>query len=227
METQAVSELFPLFNTANAETIEWLLSVAEEEEYEQDSVLVTEDTWGRAVFFIVSGWVKIRSIYGSGEATLQILSQGDYFGEMAVLDESLRAVDAIALSEVRLLSISAQRFIQILFKEPQLQHRMLQLTVRKLKHLYSRLQLQHLPPKIKLVKTLIFLSDNYGHPTEKGSRLLQISQQDLADIAGIHLEDTSHILDKLQSKGWIEIDDRDRALYLTNLRQLHHLAKQI
>jgi len=227
METQAVSELFPLFNTANTETIEWLLSVAEKEEYEQDSLLVTEDTWGRAVFFIVSGWVKIRSISGRGEATLQILSQGDYFGEMAVLDESLRAVEAIALSEVQLLSISAQRFLQILFKEPQLQHRMLQLTVRKLKQLYSRLQLQHLPPKIKLVKILIFLSENYGHPTEKGSRLLQIPQQDLADIAGINLEDTSYLLDKFQSKGWIEIDDRDRALYLTNLRQLHHLAKQI
>jgi CRP-like cAMP-binding protein len=225
METKAVSELFPLFISASPETLEWLLCVAQEQDYAKDSTVIMEYSWGKAVFFIVSGWVKIRSLYGNQEVALEILSRGDYFGEMGVLEESPRAMEVIALSDVQLLSISAQRFIQMLLKDPKLHHRMLQLMVRRLQDLYHRLQLQYQPPKLKLVKTLTSLAENYGQPTEKGTKILNIPPQDLADIAGVNLEETNRILDKFQSKGWIEIDLSDRALYLTNLKQLYQLAK--
>jgi CRP-like cAMP-binding protein len=227
METKAVGELFPLFIGASPETLEWLVSVAQEQDYSKDSAVIMESTWGKAVFFIVSGWVKIRSLYGNREVTLEILSRGDYFGEMAILDESPRATEAIALSDVQLLSISAQRFLQMLLKDPALHHRMLQLMVRRVHLFYHRFQLYRQPPKFKLVKTLIFLAQTYGQPTEKGTKILNIPHQDLADLAGINFEETSRLLDRLQSKGWLEIEPSDRALYLTNLKQLYHLAKQL
>ncbi|HAG79946.1 MAG TPA: transcriptional regulator, partial [Cyanobacteria bacterium UBA12227] len=74
---------------------------------------------------------------------------GDFFGEMAILDESPRSTDVIALSQVKLLSVSAQRFIQTLFKDPQLHHRMLQLMVRRLRLTNLRFQRRHQPPAVK------------------------------------------------------------------------------
>ncbi|HBB32688.1 MAG TPA: transcriptional regulator, partial [Cyanobacteria bacterium UBA9273] len=127
MQTKAFSELFPLFNTANPETLEWLLSVGVEHEYPTGRAVLMEDAWGNAVYFIVSGWVKVRRLHGDDAVTLAILGKGDFFGEMAILDESPRSTDVVALSPVKLLSVSAQRFIQTLFKDPQLHHRMLQL----------------------------------------------------------------------------------------------------
>lgn len=59
MQTKAFNELFPLFNTANPETLEWLLSVVVEHEYPADRAVLMEDAWGNAVYFIVSGWVKV------------------------------------------------------------------------------------------------------------------------------------------------------------------------
>ena len=149
METQAIVELFPLFSVANPETLEWILSVIDEESYEQNEEIIKENDWGKAVHFIVSGWVKVRSHYNNQQTVLEILGKGDFFGEMEVLDESLKYVDVIALSDVQLLSISAQRFLQMLFKDPQVHHKILQLSVRRFRHLYRRFQLHQQTSKIK------------------------------------------------------------------------------
>ena len=159
MQTAAFSELFPLFKGANPETLEWLLSVAVKHEYPSDRLVLMEDAWGNAVYFVVSGWVKVRRrLSPDNSVTLAILGRGDFFGEMAILDESPRSNDVVALSPVRLISISAQRFIQTLFKDPQLHHRMLQLMVKRLRQTNVRYQLRHRPSAIKLANTLVELA---------------------------------------------------------------------
>ncbi|HEY9823170.1 MAG TPA: Crp/Fnr family transcriptional regulator [Candidatus Sericytochromatia bacterium] len=226
MQIKAFNELFPLFNTANPETLEWLLSVVVEHQYPAGRAVLMEDAWGNAVYFVVSGWVKVRRLYGENVFTLAILGKGDFFGEMAILDESPRSTDVIALSEVKLLSVSAQRFIQTLFKDPQLHHRMLQLMVRRLRQTNIRLQQRHQPPAVKLATTLIGLAGNYGQPTDKGIEILSFSHKDLADITDISVEDTAKIMEKLDSKGWIKIDPANQILCLSNIKQLTHLASR-
>lgn len=227
MHTKAFSELFPLFNTANPETLEWLLSVGVEHEYPTGRAVLMEDAWGNAVYFIMSGWVKVRRLYGDNAVTLAILGRGDFFGEMAILDESPRSTDVVALSSVKLLSVSAQRFIQTLFKDPQLHHRMLQLMVRRLRQTNVRFQRRHQPPAIKLANTLVNLAENYGQVGEKGTEIYNIPYKDLADVTDISVEDTAKIMKKLDSKGWINVETQDQKLCLINLKQLTHLAGRL
>lgn len=223
MQTAVFNELFPLFNAASPETIEWLLSIAVEHEYPAGRAVLMEDAWGNAVYFVESGWVKVRRHVGENVATLAILGRGDFFGEMAVLDESPRSTDVVALSSVKLLSISAQRFIQTLFKDSQLHHRMLQLLVRRLRQTNFRFQLRHQPPAIKLVNTLVSLGDSYGTATAQGTEIFNIPLKDLADVSDIGLEEVTKIMEKLQSKGWIQPDPTNQVLYLSNMQQLAHL----
>ncbi|MFP4102401.1 Crp/Fnr family transcriptional regulator [Coleofasciculus sp.] len=227
MHTKAFSELFPLFNTANPETLEWLLSVGVEHEYPTGRAVLMEDAWGNAVYFIMSGWVKVRRLYGDNAVTLAILGRGDFFGEMAILDESPRSTDVVALSSVKLLSVSAQRFIQTLFKDPQLHHRMLQLMVRRLRQTNVRFQRRHQPPAIKLANTLVNLAENYGQVGERGTEIYNIPYKDLAEVTDISVEDTAKIMKKLESKGWTDVDPQDQKLCLINLKQLTHLAGRL
>lgn len=228
MQTEALSELFPLLTAANPETLEWLLSVAVEHEYPTNRAVLMEDAWGNAVYFIVSGWVKVRRLSGASEdvTTLAILGRGDFFGEMAILDESPRSTDVIALSAVKLISISAQRFIQTLFKDPQLHHRMLQLMVRRLRQTNLRFQLRHQPPAVKLANTLIGLGENYGHQSAIGTEIYNIPFKDLADVTDIGVEETTKIMEKLNDKGWIKIDAVSNTLHLINMQQLVHLSRK-
>ncbi|MEM7771584.1 MAG: Crp/Fnr family transcriptional regulator [Cyanobacteria bacterium P01_E01_bin.6] len=227
MQTEAFSQLFPLFSAASPETIDWLLSIAEKHDYPADRAVLMEDAWGNAVYFIESGWVKVRRHSGDEVVTLAILGKGDFFGEMAILDESPRSTDVIAMSEVKLLSVSAQRFIQTLFKDSQLHHRMLQLIVRRLRQTNGRFQLRHQPPAIKLANTLIYLGENYGHPSDQGTEILNIPLKDLADVTDINLDDTTKIIQKLESKGWLNIDSQSQVMHIINEKQLTHLAGQV
>ncbi len=234
MQTEAFSELFPLLMAANPETLELLLSVAVEHEYPANRAVLMEDAWGNAVYFIASGWVKVRRLSGAGEdnvVTLAILGKGDFFGEMAILDESPRSTDVSALSSVKLISISAQRFIQTLFKDPQLHHRMLQLMVRRLRQTNIRFQLRHKPPAVKLANTLVALGENYGQEfnsgTHGGTEIFNIPPKDLADVSDIGVEETSKIMEKLDSKGWIKIDPANQSMHLVNMKQLMHLAGKV
>jgi CRP/FNR family transcriptional regulator, cyclic AMP receptor protein len=224
MQSEAFSELFPLFSAGNPETLDWLLSVADEHEYPPNRTVLMEDAWGNAVYFLVSGWVKVRRLAGNEAVTLAILGKGDFFGEMAILDESPRSTDVIAMSEVKLISISAQRFIQTLFKDAQLHHRMLQLIVRRLRQTNVRFQMRKRPPGVKLARTLVTLAENYGDKTAKGTQIYNIDFKDLADVADISVEETQKIVEKLDSKDWLKIDPSQQAMYLTNLKQLSHLA---
>ncbi|MBR8827431.1 MAG: Crp/Fnr family transcriptional regulator [Gomphosphaeria aponina SAG 52.96 = DSM 107014] len=226
METPAFSELFDLFSTASAETLEWLPSITEEQEYEPNSAILTQNTWGNAVYFIVSGWVKVQHRAGENAVTLEILGPGDFFGEVAILDETPRATEIVAISAVKSLSISAQRFLQTLFRDPQVNLRLSKLMVRKMRLYQSRLQLQWQPSKVKLVKILLFLGENYGKTTEKGTEIFQIPDQDLADLAAVNLEEIIKNLEGLQNQGLVEIDESNQILCLSNPKQLAHLYHQ-
>jgi len=224
MQPEAFSELFPLFEIASPETVEWLLSVSTRHEYPADRAVLMEDAWGNAVYFIESGWVKVRRHAGDSAVTLAVLGPGDFFGEMAILDESPRSTDVVALEPVKLLSVSAQRFIQTLFKDSQLHHRMLQLMVQRLRLTNFRFQLRNQPPAVKLANTLASLSEAYGTQSDEGVMIFNIPTEDLADVTDISEEETSKIMEKLVEKGWIKIDEAHNSILLTNVKQLSQLA---
>ncbi|HCV32584.1 MAG TPA: transcriptional regulator [Microcoleaceae bacterium UBA9251] len=226
MKTEAFSELFPLFKGANPETLAGLLSNAVKHEYPPGRAVVMEDSWGNAIYFVVSGWVKVRRLSNDRAISMAILGRGAFFGEMAILDESPRSNDVLALSPVRLISVTAQRFIQTLFKDPQLHHRMLQLMVRRLRQTNLRYQLRNRQPAVKLANTLVELAENYGQKTERGKEIFNIPYQDLADVTDIALDETSKIMEKLESKGWISINPDRQTIHLINLKHLMNLASQ-
>lgn len=146
---------------------------------------------------------------------------------MAILDESPRSTDVISLSPVKLLSISRERFIQILFKDPQLHHRMLQLMVRRLRQINLRLQMRSSPPAVKLAHTLVTLGESYGQESNQGREIFNIPFKDLAEVTEIGVEETTKIMEKLHEKGWINIDRTNNITYLVNFKQLMNLAGRV
>jgi CRP-like cAMP-binding protein len=224
MQIEEFSELFPLFSGVNQETLAWLLERIDDHEYPGSRAVLMEDAWGNAVYFIVSGWVKVRRLAGEKATTLAVLGPGDFFGEMAILDESPRSTDVIALAPVELMSVTAQRFIQTLFKDPQLHHRLLQTMVRRLRQMNARLQISNEPAHVKLAYTLVDMSDRYGQSSGTDHQIFNFAYEDLADVSNIKLEEVSQLMDKMKEKGWISVDSTGQFLNLDNWKQIRHLA---
>lgn len=222
---EAIGELFPLFQSASRETLDIIHHGATFNECPAGRTVLMEDSWGNAVYMIVSGWAKVRCQSGDGYVTLAILGKGEFFGEMAVLNESPRSTDVAALSRVELISIPAQLFLKSLFNDPQLHHRLLQLMVMRLKHTQTRFQLRNKAPGIKMVYTLVGLADAYGDRKPDAIEIFNIPAKDLSEIADIKLTEVSKILDKLAARKWIEIDKSRDVIKLLDMKNLRHLSK--
>ncbi|NEZ58390.1 Crp/Fnr family transcriptional regulator [Leptolyngbyaceae cyanobacterium CCMR0082] len=226
MRPDLLSELFPLFNAANPETLTGLLSASTELTYPAGRTVLMEDSWGNAIYLIVAGWIKVRHDTGGDYVTLAVLGKGDFFGEMAILDESPRSTDVVALSPVKLLSIPAQHFIDTLFQDHHLHHRMLQMMVQRLRHTNSHFQRRRKPMAVKLAHTLVALAEAYGDKTNAAPEIFNLTIDDLAAIANIPKDDATKIMEKLHEKDWVVISDNGQTLQLKGFNHLTQLAQK-
>lgn len=85
---------------------------------------------GDAMYIIQEGQVEIVAQVGGSEKRLALLEEGDFFGEMAILEELPRTASARALTPCSLLRIDRHTFDQLIRQDPEIAVRML----RKLCH---------------------------------------------------------------------------------------------
>lgn len=106
-----------------------------------NQVILLENDWGSSVYFILDGWVKIRTYNLDGkEVTLNILGKGELFGEMAALDEVPRSTDVITLAPTLIGNMPAQDFVELITTEPKAGMRLAQLMGRRLRQVNRRLR---------------------------------------------------------------------------------------
>lgn len=226
MQPETIAALSPLFQAANPKTLAWVIPTAVEHEYPSNRAVLMEDSWGNAVYFILSGWVKVRRLAGDDAVTIAVLGKGEVFGEMAVLDESPRSTDVVSLSPVKVLSISAPSFIQMLLTDPQLQYRMLQMMGKRLKQMNGRFQLQNQASFIRLAHTLTELGEKYGTSDQGAVEIFNVPFTDLANISDISVEDAAKIMGKLNERHWIRIDSERHVIQIPGFKQLKKLLAQ-
>jgi CRP-like cAMP-binding protein len=93
------------------------LAVAlEEKEYSDGQRLFSEGDTGDSMYFIVKGRVRIEKkaqATSTLHKTLAVLEAGDYFGEMALLEQKPRSASAVAAGDARILRLSKSAFDQI------------------------------------------------------------------------------------------------------------------
>jgi CRP-like cAMP-binding protein len=226
MEPESLGEQLPLFSTANRETLAWILSLASQQVHPPQTILAQPDNWGREVVFILSGWVRVCTQVEGIEKTLDIFGPGSYYGTLAVLDDYPPLTRVIALSEVRLLVFSAQRFLQLLLKDSQIQQRMLKLTTQRVRHLYRRLKSTYQSPQRQLMKTLVYLAENYGKTTDRGVEIFRFTDQTLADMVHTEPSIVTATLDNLEAHQLLRILSEESCFCLPALKQLHQFSKQ-
>ncbi|HSQ35173.1 MAG TPA: cyclic nucleotide-binding domain-containing protein [Candidatus Binatia bacterium] len=107
-----------LFSDLDLAAIRELTQLAEERLFRQGETIFEESTTGNSIMVIVSGEVRItQRARVSGEETLTVLKKGDFFGEMALLDELPRSATAIAHSDTFMLEISRDKFLRFIEKD--------------------------------------------------------------------------------------------------------------
>jgi CRP/FNR family cyclic AMP-dependent transcriptional regulator len=111
----------PLFSELNDRDLDKITQVASRQRYHKDNLILIEEEVGSTMFVILSGRVKISRVSDDGrEVILSILSEGDFFGEMSLLDGQTRSANVTATEISELLVIRREEFLQLLRDFPQI-----------------------------------------------------------------------------------------------------------
>jgi len=122
-----------LFEDLTEEELAKVSKILVKESYPEGTFLFREGDKGDKFYVIITGSVRIsQAISGAGEEALTILGKGDYFGEMALIDESPRSADVIVHENSELLVISKKDFDDLLFFNKEIAYKMLWAFVRTL-----------------------------------------------------------------------------------------------
>lgn len=86
---------------------------------EPGQVLFHEGDPGGALYVIVGGRVRIERLSSSGDAqVLGIRGQGEFIGEMSLIDGAPRSATAVAQSRLKLLVLQRSDFERLILEEP-------------------------------------------------------------------------------------------------------------
>jgi serine/threonine protein phosphatase PrpC len=96
-------------------------NISEMVELEPDQVIFSAGQPGDAMYVVLSGKVKLTK----GETVVAELARGAHFGEMALVDRSVRSLGAKAAEATRLVVIHRKDFYEIIKREPALATKML------------------------------------------------------------------------------------------------------
>ncbi len=109
----------PLFASLDDEAATDLRNLLSEKVVPQNTRLFNQGDKGDAMYLIESGRVRI-SIRDEDkqELTLAELAQGDFFGEMAIIDGRQRSADARVLEDARLAVLSREAFLSFVRTNP-------------------------------------------------------------------------------------------------------------
>lgn len=122
-------ERVPLFSDVPRDVLAKIVAVAEESDVPAETTLTHEGRHEGYFFIVVSGSVRIER----GGRLVDTLGSGDFFGSIALVDAGPRTATAISETASRLLSISNEKFRELLDDSPALQTAILQAAERNLR----------------------------------------------------------------------------------------------
>jgi CRP-like cAMP-binding protein len=211
MDERELLRTVPIFAELTDDDVSSLARLTTRRRYPKDTVVFFENEEGDSFFMILEGRIKVTILGDDGrEIILSVLGPGDFFGEMALLDNEPRSATAIAVEESELLILNRADFQGVATKRS--------ITAALIKVLTARLRRAN-----HQISTLALL-DVYGRVArvildmarEEGKRLKdgriafrRATHQEIANRIGTTRETVTRMLKDLERQGLIQIEGRE------------------
>jgi CRP-like cAMP-binding protein len=117
----------PLFEGLSRNELKELAKVTEDLEVEEGKVLCREGETAREFFVIVDGEVEVTK----DGRVLRTLSDGDFFGEIALVEHVPRTATVTAKTPLRFFVLTSQSFWSLLERQPDVERKVLRALAKR------------------------------------------------------------------------------------------------
>ncbi len=192
-----------IFSELSAEDVELLARYGSIRRYPKNSILIHKGDESTGVYLIQEGRVKI--FVGDemgGEMIFRYQEAGEFFGELALLDDRPRTASVATVEDTKVAYINKRQFERCLAENPDFSLKLIRYFIRRisqlsddladcaLKDIYQRVR-KKLPELAVEEAGVLMLNQPYTH-------------KDIAGLVGSGRESVSRIMKKLETRGYIE-----------------------
>jgi CRP/FNR family transcriptional regulator, cyclic AMP receptor protein len=188
--------------------------------------IVSRDSQSSDVFFVTKGRVRIVNYSATGrEVAYATAEAGEYFGELAAIDNQPRSANVVALDECRLAIMPPQVFRDVVRVDPEVAFSVMEKLAAIVRACDDRIMdLATLSAYQRVYLELLKLRK--PDPVRPNSWMIYPlpTQAQIAALASTTRETVARVLSQLQSDGVTE--RKSKTLYIRQLETLQRLAEK-
>ncbi len=124
----------PLFSEFSSEELHKVAGLARTRQYTHGETIVREGEEASAFYCLLAGQVEVQKGLGAGRvAILATLGPGEFFGEMAILENYTRSATVVATADTECFLIPGWEMMAIVRNDPEVAVKMLKVMSRRLR----------------------------------------------------------------------------------------------
>ncbi len=211
MDRLAFLQAISLFDDVGEEDLKKISSCFSERFYPRHSIIFFQADEGNKFYIVKSGSVKVFRITEDGrEITFDVMTKGNFFGEMAILDGYDRSATAQTNRPSILLEMEGGKFQDFIRSTPALAINVIKTLSMRIRWANERIEnLVFNYAYERIVNLVAKLGKMYGVPCPEGLKVeLKFTHQELASLAGTSRETVTRSLLKMRKEGLLELKDR-------------------
>jgi CRP-like cAMP-binding protein len=211
MDDRELLRTVPIFSELSDGDVASLAQLLNRRKYPKDGVVFFENEEGDSFFMIVEGRIKVTILGDDGrEVILSMLGPGDFFGEMALLDNEPRSASAIAAEESELLSLSRTDFQGVATKRS-ITSALIKVLTARLRHANHQIStLALLDVYGRVARVILDMAREEGRRLKDGRiAFRRATHQEIANRIGTTRETVTRMLKDLERQGLIHVDSKE------------------
>ena len=206
------------FSECSSQEISGIMKYVFSKTIRKGETLFTEGNTCEFLYFIVSGVVKVYKISIDGrQQIVNIARFGETLNDVSTFDKKANRANIIAMTPVTLYGIHKDDMMNVILKYPKVALKALEELANKARRNSSLIQSLSFDLAISRVANILL--NNIYDQMEPGFKL---TQQDMADIAGISREMVNKVLKEIVEQAIISTDRR--GVTILNRESLERIA---
>ena len=210
----------PLFSLLTVAQAELISGAVIKRRFKRGEALVEQGQKSDALFILLMGRARVMTCDSRGrEVILATLSQGDYLGEMSIIDNQPHSATVRAEVQTDVLMLGRAEFARCLTENASMSLVVMRGLVKRLRQADRKIEsLALLDVYGRVAHALI----EQAHTNAQGQQIIEnkISRQDLAKTIGASREMVSRVMKDLENRGFIETLPTGATLLCTPLQTL-------
>ncbi len=197
----------PLFGTLSDPHLAGLAKIAVTRAFPKEAIIFHEGDYADALYLIRKGKVKVVLSNPDGkEVIISVLGTGDYFGELALIDDETRCARVVAMTPCQVTLIGRKAFNDLLAAEPLLSRELLKSLAARLRQANRHIgDLVMLDVFGRVARVLLGMVEQVG-----GEMLIRDlpTQREIAGMVGATREMVNKVMKDLMDNGYITVRDK-------------------